>query len=248
MLPVAAWAVAGQWRYPAVLPQRASARGVRLLVDPQAGVLGGLATSVLVAAVVAVLASLVGVLAGRALGLHRFRGRRVVLALVAAPAIVPPLAVLLGMHVFFIRYGLADTAAGVVLVHLVLALPYATLIMAAAFAGYDVGYEDQARLLGAGPARAFVSVTLPVLTPFIAVAAFFAFLISWSEYVVTLLIGGGAVETLPLLLFAYVASSDTTAAAAVGLLLLLPPLGMTWLTSRYLVRPGGRSVVGFGTP
>ena len=50
------------------------------------------------------------------------------------------------------------------------------------------------------------------------------FLISWSEYVLTLLIGGGRVTTLPLLLFAAIGSSDRTAAAALGLLVVLPPV------------------------
>ena len=50
------------------------------------------------------------------------------------------------------------------------------------------------------------------------------FLISWSEYVLTLLVGGGRVTTLPLLLFAAIGGSDRTAAAALGLLLVLPPV------------------------
>ena len=44
--------------------------------------------------------------------------------LLLAPVIVPGLAVTLGIQVFFIRYGLADTVAGVVLVHLIPTVPY----------------------------------------------------------------------------------------------------------------------------
>ncbi len=248
LVPLLLWAVAGPWRYPALLPDDVSARGLRLLVDPQSDVLAGLATSIVIGVAVTALALLVGVPAGRALGLYRFRGRRLVQFLLLAPAIVPGLAALLGTQVFFLRYGLADTVAGVVLVQLVPTVPYVTLVMAGAFANYDVGYESQARLLGAGPWRALTFVTLPALRPALAVAAFFAFLISWSEYVLTLLIGGGVVKTLPLLLFAYARGSDLTEAAAVALLLVVPPLLLVAALARDLV-PGRDSrgpVIGLG--
>ncbi len=248
LLPLVVWAVAGPWRYPALLPGGLSSRGLRLLVDPESDVLTGLVTSLGIGAAVTVLALLVGVPAGRALGLYRFRGRRLVQFLLLAPAIVPGLAALLGTQVFFLRYGLADTVQGVVLVQLVPAVPYVTLVMAGAFGNYDVGYEDQARLLGAGPWRALTHVTLPALRPALVVAAFFAFLISWSEYVLTLLIGGGVVKTLPLLLFAYARGSDLTEAAAVALLLVTPPLLLVALLARDLV-PGREArgpVIGLG--
>ena len=112
-------------------------------------------------------------------------------------------------------------------------------------ANFDLGYERQARLLGATPVRVFVHVTLPALRPALAVAAFFAFLISWSEYVLTLLIGGGTVKTLPLLLYAYARGADLTEAAAVALLLITPPLILVAGLSRVL--GGGRGpLIGFG--
>ena len=71
------------------------------------------------------------------------------------------------------------------------------------------------------------------------------FLISWSEYVLTLLIGGGQVKTLPLLLFAAIGSSDTTAAAALAVLVIAPPLLLVLAATRLLTgRSGG--AVGFG--
>ena len=68
--------------------------------------LDALLTSLTIAGVVAVLAAVIGAGAGRALGLYDFRGRRFVQFLLLAPAIVPTLAVTLGIQVFFIRYGL----------------------------------------------------------------------------------------------------------------------------------------------
>jgi len=245
LVPLATWAVSGRWRYPDLFPRETSGRGLALLVDPDSDVLTGLTTSLLIGVLVTVLALAVGAPAGRALGLYTFRGKRVVQFVLLAPAIVPGLAVLLGIQVFLLRYGLADTVAGVVLVHLVPTVPYVTLLMTGAFANFDVGYEQQARVLGAGPLRTFWHVTLPALRPSLAVAGFFAFLVSWSEYVLTVLVGGGTVKTLPLLLFAYVRGSDLTEAAAVGMLLVVPPLLLVALLSRQLSGSHG-AMVGLG--
>jgi putative spermidine/putrescine transport system permease protein len=245
LVPVLLWAVAGEFRYPAPLPQEYSRRGLDLVLDPRSGVLEGLLTSLTIATTVALLAAVLGCTAGRALGLYAFRGKRVVQFLLLAPAIVPTLAVTLGIQVHFIRYGLADTVAGVVLVHLVPTVPYVSLVMASTFANLEVGYEDQARVLGAGPLRRLVSVTLPAVRPGLVVAAFLAFLISWSEYILTLLIGGGTVRTLPLLLFAAIGSADLTAAAALSLVIAVPPVLLVGLTGRYL-RGRSPAAVGFG--
>ena len=147
----------------------------------------------------------------------------------------------MGIQVLFIRYGIANTIPGVVLVHLVPTIPYVVLVMGAIFANYDTNYEEQARVLGADALRVFIHVTLPAVLPGLIVAAFFAFLISWSEYITTVLIGGGRVVTLPLLLFAFV-RSDPSLAAALSLFFIAPAIVLMVLTSRYLA--GGQSAVG----
>lgn len=242
LVPLLLWAVAGEFRYPALVPQL-SGRGLARLLDPAVG--RALVTSFAIASAVSVLATLVGTAAGRALGLYEFRGRRLVQLLLLAPVIVPTLAVTLGIQVFFIRYGLADSIAGVVLVQLIPTVPYVSLVMAASFTGLDVDIEDAGRVLGAGPVRRTLHLTLPAVRPGLVVAALFAFLISWGEYILTLLIGGGSVQTLPLLLFAAIGSSDLTAAAALSLVIAIPPVLLVGLTARFLT--GATSAaVGFG--
>ncbi|WP_323791288.1 ABC transporter permease [Nocardioides sp.] len=222
LVPLLGWAVAGSWRYPDVVPGRLTRRGLDLVLDGE--VVAATLTSLTIAVSVAVLACAIGLSAGRAIGLHRFRGRRLVQFLLLAPVIVPGLAVTLGIQVFFVRYGLSDTAVGVVLVQLMPTVPYAATLLGAAYANLDLDYERQARSLGAGPTRTFLTVTLPLLRPALVTTALLTFLISWSEYILTLLIGGGQVTTLPLLLFSAIGSSDRTAAAALGLLVVAPPV------------------------
>lgn len=236
LVPVVLWSVAGPWRYPDLLPPSLSSRGLRLVTGDR--VVGALGTSLLISTTVGLLACLVGLLAGRALGRHRFRGRRIVQLLLLAPVVVPPLAVTLGLQVFFIRHGLSDTVSGVVLAQLMPTVPYAALLLAAAWSDLDPDYERQARALGAGTVRTLLGVSLPLLRPALVTTFLLTFLISWSEYVLTLLIGGGTVTTLPLLLFAAIGSVDRTAAAALGLLVVLPPVLLVVALTRVTGRGG----------
>ncbi|WP_097655000.1 ABC transporter permease [Candidatus Chloroploca asiatica] len=191
-------------------------------------------TSLLLGGVVTLLALVIALPAARTLGLERFPGRSLVLLLLFLPTIVPPLATGMGLNIIFLRLGLAGSLAGVVLVHLIPVLPYTIFALIGVFVRYDEGYEQQARTLGAGPWRILWQVTLPLAGPGMAVAALFAFLVSWSQYVLTLLIGGGRVITLPMLLFAAVAGGNPATIAALALIFAGPPLLAIALAARAL--------------
>jgi putative spermidine/putrescine transport system permease protein len=244
LVPLVIWAVAGEWRYPDLLPESYSTRPIQFLMSPQSRVVEGLTNSAIIAVSVAVIASAIGAAAGRALGLYSFRGKRLVQFLLLSPVIVPPIAATLGIHVAFIRLGLANSLTGVTLVHLIPTIPYVTLVMSSVYANYDRAYEDQARVLGASGWQAFRRVTLPQIFPGLAVAGLFAFIISWSEYLLTLVIGGGRVQTLPLLLFAFLRGNDNAIGAVLSLAFIAPALLLLVLTSKYL--SGSSTTAGFG--
>ncbi len=69
-----------------------------------------------------------------------------------------------------------------------------------------------------------MKVLLPLARPLLAVSLLQTFLISWFDYALTLLIGGGQVSTLTIALYQYLISSDVRLAATCALLLLAPPL------------------------
>ena len=187
----------------------------------------------------------IGLPAARALGMYGFRGKRIVEFLVLAPIMVPPLTVGMGLTVNFIRVGLAGTVYGVALVHLVPVLPYVVLTLAGVFANYDVEFEEQARTLGAGPVAVFRHITMPAIFPGIVVAGLFSFLISWSQYILTFLIGGGRIITMPVLLFSSVPGGDNASIAVQSLLFVGPSMLILLLTSRFLSGKAG-AVQGFG--
>ncbi len=240
-VPLVLWSFSGEWRYPDLLPTEWSVRGWRGMLSGR--VPEATANSLGIGLAAAAVAVAVGLPAGMALGAHGWRLRGAVMALMLMPLLVPPLASTMGLHLTFIRLGLTDTLLGVTLAHLVPTVPYATIIMTSVFAERTGELELVARTLGATPWRAFWRVTLPGVAPGVAVAALMAFLVSWSQYILTVLIGGGSVLTLPMLLFSAASSTDPVVTASLALVFALPALLVLVLTLRFLGPVGGRPLL-----
>ena len=232
LMPLAVWSFAHGWRFPDIMPRDWSLAAWRVALSPGSGVLESLGTTTLIAATATLLAALVGVPAGRALALNDFRGKGLVTLLVLAPAILPGIALALGLHGVFLRLGLTGTVWGVILAHLIPVLPYMVLVMAAVFANFDTGVEAQARSLGARPWQVALHVTLPAILPGLLVGALLSFLVSWSQYLLTLAIGGGRVQTLPLTLFAFATSGRNDVTGAITLIYILPAVLVLLVTAR----------------
>jgi putative spermidine/putrescine transport system permease protein len=234
------YAFSTRYFYPALLPREWTIEPfLRQLQNPRT--IMALRLSTQIALLVSVLSLLVGYPAARVLGMRQFRGKAIVYLLLFLPTVVPPVATGIGLNVLFLRLGLAGSGFGVALVHLIPVLPYVVFTLAGVFAQYDPHYEYQAQVLGASNCRVFARVTLPLIFPGIVVAALWAFLISWSQYLLTFLIGGGRVITLPILLFSTVSGGNPTTIAILSLLFVAPLLVILIVTTRYLNRVNVRT-------
>jgi len=223
--------IASRWFWPSLLPAELTLRAWNYVVSGSGGIGTALATSTAVAFVVMALAVALALPAARALALHTFRGKRAVTFTLLLPMLAPPLAAAMGLHAVFLQVGLADSFLGVVLVHLIAAVPYATFVLAGTFSGFDPDWEDQARTLGANSWSVWRRITFPAIAPGLALAAILAFVVSWSQYVLTLLIGGGRVLTVPLVLVAFQRGGDEAVAAALSIVFVAPVLLLFALTA-----------------
>ena len=222
LLPMLLWAGADRWSAPGRLPQDWGLDGWRDALA--AGVLPAAGRSLLLGTAVAVLAVPLGAAAGRALGWRELRRPVPVALVLLAPVLLPPFAVSLGLDVVVLRLGIPDVVA-VVIVLVAFAVPYCAYTVAAAYAEVDPRLEEQARALGASPRQARWRVGVPAVRSSLVIAAALAFLVGWSDYVVTLLIGGGQVISLPVLLGSAAAGSgNDPAVAALGLATAAPPV------------------------
>lgn len=221
-------AFADVWRAPALLPQDWGTRGLELALSGRT--LDALVTSSLVAAAATALALLIGWPAARVLGERRLRRPGLVLLVLALPLLAPPYATGSGLTEWFIRLGLVDTAAGLVLAHLVVVLPYVIVVLSPTFGPELRALEEMARAAGLNGPERLRTVTLPTVLPTVGAAAFLGFLVSWSQYGSSLAVGGGR-PLLPLELVPFV-GADPQAAAAIGLLFLAPAVAALALAAR----------------
>ncbi len=233
LLLFAAYAFSTRWFFPQPFPTEWTLTTFqRALHDSRT--LSSTAQGLGIAFLVSIFSLLFGFPAARVLGLRKFRGRQLAWLLLFLPTIIPPLAIGMGLNILFLRLGLAGTIIGVALAHLVPTLPYTIFTLSSAFARYDENFEHQALALGASPVQIFFKVTLRLMTPSLVVAPLFAFLISWSQYLLTLLIGGGRIITLPILVFSAASGGNPSTIAMLSLLFVAPPVLVIALTARQL--------------
>lgn len=237
LLLFAAYAFSTRWFFPQPFPVEWTTTTFQRAIN-DSRTLSSMAQGIWIALIVSGLSLMLALPAARVLGLRKFRGRQLAWLLLLLPTIVPPLAIGMGLNILFLRIGLAGTIAGVVLAHLVPTLPYTIFTLSSAFARFDENYEFQALALGASPWQIFLKVTLRMMLPSLVVATLFAFLISWSQYLLTLLIGGGQIITLPILLFSAASGGNPSTIATLSLLFVAPPVLVIAFTARSLSQHG----------
>lgn len=228
-------AFADVWRAPALWPQEFGTRGFSDAFSGGAGAGEAVVNSLVVALGSTALALVLAWPAARALGERRVRRPALVWIVLALPLLVPPFATGTGLTEWFIRLGLTDSRLGLVLAHLVPVLPYVVLILTAAFGPRVRELEEAARVHGAGAVRRLALVTVPAVLPVLALAALLGFLVSWSQYGISLAIGAG-LPMLPVILVPFV-GSDLQVAAALSLIFLGPAVlalaAAAWATTRW---------------
>ena len=123
---------------------------------------------------------------------------------------------------------LIDSLAGLVLVYVVWALPFALWMLTGYVRAVPVELEEAAAIDGAGRLRTLVSVTAPLLAPGIVATALFAFITAWNEFFFALvLLKTPERQTLPVVLTHFIGAegvADLGPLAAAAFLATLPSL------------------------
>jgi putative spermidine/putrescine transport system permease protein len=156
-------------------------------------------------------------------------------AALLAPLIVPLILLAVGMFDVQGQLGMLGTTWGLVLLHAVIAIPFAFAVLSAALAGVDPELESAARTLGASRTRAFWAVTVRSIVPALAGALVLTFMVSWDEVVIALF-QTGFDATLPVLIFSFIKSGvEPTVPAIATLLIVLVVAGFALLGLRRLL-------------
>ena len=150
------------------------------------------------AALASVICVVLGLPVAHVLYRLRFRGRALVRALVILPFVLPTVVVGVAFRTLLRDTPLDGTFAAIMMALVFFNVAVVVRTVGSAWEGLDPRQEDAARVLGAGPARVFFTITLPRLGPSIAAAASIVFLFCATAFGVVLVLGGtkfGTIET-----------------------------------------------------
>ncbi len=148
----------------------------------------------------------------------------------------PEFAIGVSVATRFARFGLVDDYLGVILAHLIGALPFIAWILVGTFAGIPRDLEEAASIDGSSRLGTLLQVIFPAAAPGIAVAALFVWLYSWNEFLYARLLTTSQ-NTLPLQVFQAIDRGTKQQMAAVAAVLVLPILGVVYVLQRSL-HPG----------
>jgi molybdate transport system permease protein len=179
---------------------------------------------------------LFGTPAAYLLASRRFRGRGLALVLVELPLVLPPAVAGIGLLAAFGRFGLLGSslrALGISLPFTQTAVTLAVTFVAsplymrtaiASFEATDPNLTDASRTLGAGPARTFFRVILPLARAGLAAGLALSFARGLGEFGATIMFAGSlqrVTQTLPLAIYAEFDRNFDATLAMSGVLVLL---------------------------
>jgi multiple sugar transport system permease protein len=213
----------------------------RSLLTGSDDIIRNVVNSVIVAVVTSILTAIVATLAGYGFGRFRFRGSSLAFGLILLALMVPFQAVLTPLFLEMHSLHLLNSLVGLALFYTAFNLPFGVYVMRNSFLAVPKEIINAARVDGAGPMRALVSVLRPLVLPGVATTALYAFLFSWTEFLGALsLMTNDGLFTLPVALSNV--ETGTYGAVNYGLLIagavisMVPCIAVYVSLQRYYVR------------
>jgi putrescine transport system permease protein len=175
----------------------------------------------------------------------RFRGRLFLIGMVNAPLVVPEIITGITQLLLFVSMAQAigwpahRGFATIVLAHVTFCIAYVTITVMSRLRSADMTLEDAAMDLGAGPVRAFIDTTLPIIAPALISGWLLSFTLSLDDLVISSFVSGPGSSTLPMVIYSKVklgVSPDMNALAS----LIIIFVGVGVATSSYIMRRAER--------
>ncbi|MEL6948219.1 MAG: ABC transporter permease subunit [Pseudomonadota bacterium] len=153
----------------------------------------------------ATVATVLGTMAALALTrFNRFRGRFLFSGMIYAPLVMPEVITGLSLLLLFVSIGLDRGQLTIILAHITFSMCFVAVVVQSRLYSLDPSLEEAAQDLGASPAQAFFSVTLPIIAPAIVAGWMLAFTLSLDDLVIAQFNSGPGATTLPMKIFSQV--------------------------------------------
>ncbi|ATG50459.1 sugar ABC transporter permease [Brachybacterium vulturis] len=198
-----------------------------------------LGNSVVVAAIVVSLATVLAIGAGYAFGTMRFRGSTPLFYLFLVGMMIPSEATIIPLFFDLRALGLTDTYFAIAMPQVAQSIAFGTFWLRAQFRALPTSFTEAAALDGAGPLQALVRILVPASRPAIVTMLVLVFMWTWNEFLIALIMApGGSLRTAPLGLanFQGQYTSETALLAAGAVIVALPTVILFLFLQRHFLR------------
>lgn len=171
---------------------------VRLLSNRQ--IMESLKTTIILALLSSVIATLIGVTAAIGISAMRQRNFRVTMAFTNIPMLNADIVTGIALMLWFVRF-MPLGFSSVLIAHITFNIPYVILTVMPKIRQMNVSVYEASRDLGAGAVYGFVHVVLPQLMGGIVSGFFMAFTMSMDDFVITYFTKGAGINTLSTMIY-----------------------------------------------
>ena len=212
------WSFINYYKWPNLIPSNMGFRGWNYVIKNNTRVFESLKNSVFISIMTTLITVIVSIPCSKALAFEDFRGKKLIEVLVFSPVIIPAVSIGMGLNIQFIKMGIARTYLGVILVCVVPCIPYAVNMIKEVFIITGRKYMQQAYILGASNFDVIRFISIPMIMPGIVSASIMCYIVSFSQYFLVYLIGGGKIVTFTMDMFPFIQSGDRMMGSVYGII------------------------------
>jgi spermidine/putrescine transport system permease protein len=198
-------------------------------------------TSLTIAVLSTIFATILGTMIGLALTRYDFRGRGAINGIIFLPMATPEIVMGASLLTLFVATALPPLAGSVptlyptgfvtiLIAHIMFNISYVVVTVKARLAGFDRRLEEAAMDLGANELTTFWKVTFPLIFPGIMAAALLAFSLSIDDFVITNFVSGQT-NTFPIWVYSIQRNALPVQINVIGSIIFLGAVGLVALTS-----------------
>jgi len=197
-----------------------------------------LLTSFLLCTVSTALVVIIGTPAAYAFARFEMRAKDDLFLFILGSRMAPPVCLVIPFYLIYAKVGLLDTFLGLTLAYMTFNLSFYVWVLRSFCRDLPVELEEAAALEGWSRAQIFRRVVFPLLRNGIVATSVLCFIFAWNEFLFAFMLGGKAVQTLPVSIPKLITSQGVRwgEMAVVGMTALLPVLAVVFVLQRHIVR------------
>ena len=151
---------------------------------------------------------------------------------------IPAITFLVPWFVIFTFIGIVDTHFGLILAHMVVALPFIIWIMVPFFESLPKELEESAAVDGSTRFNSFLKIILPISGPGIVTSAILSFVFSWNNFMFGIILSGRNTKTLPVAIYGFISYTDINwgGLMAGSVVVTIPVIVISLFLQKYIIK------------